>query len=78
MAVHFNPNRLPEQLLEGAEMAIRGPHLEFRVARRLELQQEVVAAIAQLQGGNDLCVAALETLGEAQDRGEQPHAFPQV
>ena len=37
------------------------------------MQQVVVAAIVQFQRGHGLRVAAIEALGETQNRGERPH-----
>jgi hypothetical protein len=57
-------------LLEGREVAVGRPHFELRIARAVQLEEEVVAAIAEVEAGNHLCVAAFEALRETQDRRE--------
>jgi hypothetical protein len=59
-------------------VAIRGPDLQLRVARRAQVQEEVVASIAQIERGDHLSVTAFEAFGDAQDGGEQPHGAPAI
>jgi hypothetical protein len=75
---HLEPDGFAQQRLERREVPVRGPHFELRVAGRSELQQEVLAAIAQLEGRDHLRVAAVETLGDAHDRRQQPHGSAEV
>jgi hypothetical protein len=74
----LDPNRLAEQLLEWREMPVRRPHFELRVPRRVQFEEEVLAAIAQIESGNHLGVAAFEALGEAEDGRQQPHRAAQA
>ncbi len=52
-------------------MAVRRPDLELRVAGRAELEQEVLAAVAQLETRDHLRVTAIQALRQAQDCGEE-------
>jgi hypothetical protein len=52
------------------------PELQLRVTRRAQLQQVVVAAIVELQAGDGLRVAAIQTLREPQNRGKRTHRAP--
>ncbi len=58
-------------------MTRRGPQLQLGIAGRAQLQQIVVAAVVQLEAGDGLRVAAIEALGEAQDRGQRADGPPQ-
>jgi len=51
----------------------RRPDLELGVASRSDLQQIVVAAVVQLETRDDLRVAAVEALGQPQNRGKRAH-----
>jgi hypothetical protein len=53
-----------------------GPHFQFRVARRADLQQVVVAAVVQLDRVDRLGVAAVEALGEAEQGSERADGTP--
>jgi len=57
-------------------MARGGPEFELRVARRANLQQIVVAAIVQLETADDLRMAPVEALCQAQDSGERANRAP--
>jgi hypothetical protein len=46
---HFEPDGFAQQRLERREVPVRGPDFEFRVAGRSQLQQEVLAAVAELE-----------------------------
>jgi len=48
-----------------------GPHFELRIAGRADLQQDVVPAIVEFNGGDRLLVAAIESFGEAENRSER-------
>ena len=67
----------PSSALEGLQMAVGGPHLELGIPGRVDLQQRVVAAVAKIEAGNGLRVAAIEALGYAQDRRERAHGLAQ-
>jgi hypothetical protein len=75
---HFEPNRLTEQILERAQVAIRRPGLELGVARRAQLQLEVVAAIPHVEAGDHLRVAAVEAFRHAKNGGQQPDGAPPI
>jgi hypothetical protein len=49
----------------------RGPQFQLGVARRSQLQEIVVAPIVELESGDRLRVAAVETFRETQQRGER-------
>jgi hypothetical protein len=55
----------------------RGPQLQLGIARGAQLQQIVVAAVVQLEAGDGLRVAAIEALGQTQDRGQRADGPPQ-
>ena len=73
MSAHFDAKRFSEDSLERRRVPSRGPELELGVARRPNLQQPIVAAIAQVDGRDGLRVAAIETFSEPQDRGQRAH-----
>jgi hypothetical protein len=75
---HFEPDRFAKKIFERPQVAVRRPHLELRVARRAQLQQKIVAAIAQLEPRDHLRVAAVEALRETQNRREQAHRAPLI
>jgi hypothetical protein len=76
VAADFDAKRLSCQSFEGCGVACRCPEFEFRVPRRAQLQQVVVAAVVQLEAGDGLRVAPVQAFREAQDRGERPHRAP--
>src|SRR5262245_9191765 len=53
-------------------MPRRRPKLQLRIARRPQLEQDVVAAIVQLDTDDTLRMAAVEVFGQAQHGGERP------
>jgi hypothetical protein len=55
---------------------IGGPELELGVAVRREPHFEQVAGFGDFHVADDLRVAAVEALGEAHDRAEQPDGLP--
>ena len=57
-------------------MPCRGPEFELRVARRSNLQQIVVAAIVQLEAADDLRMAPVEALGQAQNSCKRANNAP--
>ena len=63
--------RFPDDSFERLRVARRGPELQLGVARRPGLQQRIVAAIAELHGGDRLRVAAIEAFSQPQDRRER-------
>ena len=54
-------------------MARGGPQFKLGVARRAQLQQIVVAAVVNLEAGDALRVAAIETFRQTQNRGQRSH-----
>jgi hypothetical protein len=56
----------------------RGPELQLRIAAGADLQQVVVAAVVQLDRADDLRVAAVQALGEAQQGGERANGAPHL
>ena len=68
--------RLAEQACERCGVPGGGPQLELRVAARTHLEQRVVASIVELESGDDLGVAAVEALGQAENRGKGPDSSP--
>ena len=73
MAADLDAERLAGESLEWGGMARRRPELQLRVAGGAELQQVVVAAIVQLETGDGLGVAAVETFRHPQNRRERTH-----
>ena len=76
MAADFDAERLSRQSFKWRGVPRGGPELQFRVARRAQLQQVVVAAIVELEPGNRLRVAAVEALGQPQNRRKRSHRSP--
>jgi hypothetical protein len=76
VSADLDPQWLAGHALERRGVPRRGPQLELRVPRRPHLQQVVVAAIVQLEPDDRLCVTAIETLGEPQNRGERADGPP--
>jgi hypothetical protein len=73
----FQAERLADDALEGIYVPHAGPQLELDIARGSKLQQCVLTAILQLDGGNRLRVAAVEIFGELQHRRQRAnHATP--
>jgi hypothetical protein len=75
---HFEPDGFAQQPLERGQVAIRRPDLQFGVARGAELQEEVFAAIAQLEARDHLRVTAVEALRDAHDGRQQPHGPAEI
>jgi hypothetical protein len=75
-AADFDAQRLADEALEFCRVTRRGPHLQFRVARRPQLQQRVVAPIVDVEAGDRLRMAAVEALGQPENRGERADGFP--
>src|SRR5262245_17330899 len=70
-SAHLDSKGLAGQPLERRRVTRRGPQLELGVARRPQLEEIVVAPVVELEAGNRLRVAAIETFREAQQRGER-------
>jgi hypothetical protein len=70
---HFEPQRFAGQPLERLRLSRRRPELQLRIARRAQLQEVVVAAIAERHTGDRLRVAPIEALCEPQHRGQRAH-----
>jgi len=60
-------------VLEGSHMAMRGPHLELRIAVGAQPREIIVAAREQIDAGQRLRVAAIEPFGESHDRRHHAH-----
>src|SRR3954465_16085951 len=78
VAADFDAKRLPRQSFERRAMTSRGPELELGVARGSQLQEIVFAPIVKLEPGDGLGVAAIEALGQPQDRRERAHGAPRA
>ena len=55
-------------MLEGSHMAMRGPHLELRIAVGAQPREIIVAAREQIDAGQRLRVAAIEPFGQPHNR----------
>ena len=73
LAADFETKRFSGEAFEWLGMARRRPQFQFSVAGGANLQQVVVATIVQLDAADGLGVAAVETFGEPQHRGETAH-----
>src|SRR5258705_3090228 len=71
VAADLESEGLAGHSLKRRRMPRRRPELQLRVTRRAQLQQVVVAAIVELQAGDGLRVAAIQTLREPQNRGKR-------
>jgi hypothetical protein len=69
----LHPERFADHALERRGLAVGRPQLQLRVAGGPELEQRVFAAVVKLDPGDGLRMAAIEVLGQAQDRGECAH-----
>jgi hypothetical protein len=79
VSVRFEAKRLSDQGFEGTDVARGGPELELGVARRLHLQEGIVAAVGEPDAGDGLRVTAIETFRESENGGERaddPSARP--
>jgi hypothetical protein len=72
----LDAQRFADQPFERRGMPLRRPELQLRIARRSQLQQPVVAAVVQLEPGHRLRVAAVEALGEPENRRKRPYGPP--
>jgi hypothetical protein len=63
-------DRLVELPFERRHVTVRGPQLELGIAPRPEPRKVILAAREEIDAGQRLCVAAVEPLGEPDDRGE--------
>src|SRR5215471_18900425 len=70
-SAHLDAKRLAGQTLERRRVTGRGPQLQLGVACGAHLQEIVVASVVELEAGNRLRVAAIETFREAQQRRER-------
>jgi uncharacterized protein YbaA (DUF1428 family) len=73
----FESHRLAQQFFERRDVPMGRPQLEFRVAVRPQPNQIVVPAWEQVKSAERLRVAAIQTLGEADHRGESADGLPQ-
>src|SRR6266542_2087113 len=70
-AADFEPQWLACHPFERRGVPARGPELQLRVTRCPQLEQIVLTAIVQVESSDRLRMAAIETLRQAQDRGER-------
>jgi hypothetical protein len=75
---HFDAKGLAGQAFERDRVTRRRPELELGVSRSSQLQQIIVAAIVELEAGDRLCVAAVETLCQTKNRRQRPHRAPRA
>ncbi len=54
-------------------MAVRGPQLQLGVADRTQTSEVVVSARIEIQTGQGLRVASIESLGQTDHGGERAH-----
>jgi len=76
ISAHFDAQRLSEQALERLRVAAGGPELELGIAAGANLQQAVLAAIVKIDARHRLRMAAVEALGQAQNRRQRPDDTP--
>src|SRR5688572_18756557 len=67
----FEADRLAQHGLERGDMPVCGPELQLRVAGGAQASEIIVAARIQLQAGQGLGMAAIETLGQTDHRGHR-------
>src|SRR5262245_3744401 len=72
----FDAQRLPEHALERRQVTHRRPELEFGVACRPQLEQDVIAAIVQLDADDGLRMTAIEVFCQAQHCRKRPDGAP--
>ena len=68
--------RLAEQARQRSGVTGGGPQLELRVAARAHLEQRVFASIVQFESRDDLGVAAVEALRQAEHGGKGADGSP--
>jgi len=76
-AAGLEAERLAGQALQRRERPGSGPHLEFGIADRPQLQQIVFATVMELEAANRLRVTAVEALGQPQHRRQCPNRTAQ-
>ena len=64
---HLEADRLADDLLERLEVPGRRPDLEFSVTPAVELNDDVFTPVVDFQTRDRLRVAAVQTLGDAED-----------
>jgi hypothetical protein len=68
---HFDAKRLLDEALERDGVPVGGPQLELGVGLGPQLQQGVFAPVVQFDAADGLGMAAVEALGEPEDRGQR-------
>jgi hypothetical protein len=68
---HFDAKRLLDEVLERDGVPIGSPQLELGVGLGPQLQQGVFAPVVQLDAADGLRMAAIQALGEPEDRGQR-------
>jgi hypothetical protein len=76
VSADFDSERLPEHLLERRGMPCGRPEFQFGIPRGAELEQSVRSPVVQFDASDGLGVAAIETLGQAQNGRERPDHAP--
>src|SRR3990172_6894492 len=74
---HLEADGPVEHALERRGMAVRGPELQLRVARRAQPRKIIVVARVEIDAAEGLRVTPIEPLGEPDDGGERPDGAPQ-
>jgi hypothetical protein len=69
----LHPQGLADRAHERRSLPVGCPQLQLGVAGGSDLEQHVFAAVVKLDPGDRLRMAAIEVLGQAQDRGECAH-----
>ena len=57
-----------ERLFERAGLLVRGPHFQLGITDRLDLDADLAQPLAHLDAADDAVPAAIERLGQAQER----------
>jgi len=71
ISAHFKAQRLSEKPLERLRVAAGRPKLELGIATRTNLQQAVLATVVKVDARHRLRMAAVEALGQTQDRRQR-------
>jgi hypothetical protein len=77
-AGHLESNRLSQYRLERCHVPVRGPQFELRVAVRTQPREVIVAPGVEIEAGDRLGVAAIESFREPNHRGQGPHRLAQT
>ena len=64
----FDPDLAVQGLFQRLRLLVRGPHFQLRVADRLDLDADLAQPLAHLDAANHAVAAAIERLGQAEER----------